>query len=464
MNFDRESFINAKAQDSAVALMSGNSSPVTYGQLRQLSSDLKNLYQAGFMMLRIENTLEALAFYIAAVEAKIPLMLLDQEIPEDYLFNLIEIYKPSFIVNTSNDYRGFSSLGLKVSALEIQKNNFELSEVNQNLGLLLATSGSTGSPKFVRLSHKAIRENARSISSALKINESERAITTLPSSYTYGLSVINSHIVAGASIVVTQVPMISNDFWELVSSFKVTSFAGVPTSYLLLKQMKWSPELYPSLRYVTQAGGRLQDDDRLYFLNLFGKSSVDFIIMYGQTEATARISICPTNILKENISAAGLVIPNGEIHINNQDSNGVGEVIYRGPNVMMGYAESATDLKLGDVLQGELVTGDLGYLSNSILFLTGRTKRIVKIFGVRVSLDDVDAWLSKYGRAVSVQGNDSVVIFLENESVDITEAKASLAQHLGVNSRGIKFQLIREIPLMSSGKIDFQTLQKLVSS
>lgn len=459
-------FINQLAPDSKIAFHSelAVEKNVSYGDLRVLSRELNLICNKSLIILRIENSPEVLAFYAAAMEAKIPVMLLDEEIPKEQVDKLVKTYLPGYLVNFQFSFDGFSDISLENSKIHFQCSSLIPSEVNENLGLLLATSGSTGSPKFVRLSHLAIRSNADSISQALHLDENEKAITTLPSSYTYGLSVINSHLHVGGSIVVTQLPLISSDFWALVKNFEVTSFAGVPTSYLLLKQMKWSPKEFSSLRYVTQAGGRLQDKDRQYFLDLFEEFGVDFVVMYGQTEATARITICPKDILKLHISAAGIVIPGGAIHIANPDANGIGEVIYKGPNVMMGYAESAKDLILEDSLKGELVTGDLGYLSDFVLYLTGRTKRIVKIFGVRVSLDDVDSWLSDFGKSASVQGNDSVEIFIENENADLSEIRSKLATYLNVNPRGISIRHINVIPLLSSGKIDYQELLRIAST
>ena len=448
-------FISHEADSESIALLGGNSEVITYGELRNLAKMLKQSYKGGIALLKIANRLQELSLYISFIEAKIPVMLLDSNIENDYFELLVKSYRPSLIVAQEAPEQDYS---LSSIANSVWVRNSAGSPANPLLGQLLATSGSTGSPKFVRLSHGAVRANARDIAAGLNIDTTDRGITCLPSSYTYGLSIVNSHIYAGASVVVTDETVVSQEFWELFNQYAVTSFAGVPTSYKFLKQMRWSPAKYKSLRYVTQAGGRLHDDDRKYFLDLFESNGIDFMIMYGQTEATARITICPPSFLKHNISTAGFAIQNGELHINDADEEGVGSVVYKGPNVMLGYAESADDLLLGDINKGVLETGDLGYLKENALFLTGRSKRIVKIFGIRVSLDDVDAWINQSASGVALQGNDCLEIFVEASDTNLENLKSGLSKKLSVHPSGIKIHIVESLPLLTSGKIDMQSL------
>lgn len=452
-------FISPFVDSNATALTNNTKQVVTYGELRELSDLLSQEYTGGIALFQIANKIHELSLYIAFVEARIPIMLVDQNIDRNYFDVLVESYKPSIVVTEHSIARDYEK---STNDDKIWHRKTPGAPVNPLLGMMLTTSGSTGNPKFVRLSHDAVRANARDIAAGLDVDETHRAITCLPSSYTYGLSIVNSHIHAGASIVVTDETVVSKEFWELVEEFSITSFAGVPTSYKLLKQMRWSPSRYKSLKYVTQAGGRLHDEDRLYFLDLLGSYSIKFIIMYGQTEATARITICPADFLESNISTAGFAIPNGELFIDDQDENGIGSVFYKGPNVMLGYAETAEDLLLGDVNKGTLETGDLGYLLNGALFLTGRSKRIVKVFGIRVSLDDVDSWINKTATGVALQGNDCLEIFVEKSDANVSDLKTELSRKLSVHSSGIRIHEIDALPLLNSGKIDMQTLAGMV--
>jgi acyl-coenzyme A synthetase/AMP-(fatty) acid ligase len=128
---------------------------------------------------------------------------------------------------------------------------------------------------------------------------------------------------------------------------------------------------------------------------------------------------------------------------------------------MMGYAATSQELARGDDMGGVLETGDLGYLKHGLLFITGRTKRIVKIFGTRVSLDDIDRWLCEFGNGVSVQGNDCVVLFMEQLSVEAEHVRSMLSKHLGVHATGIKVVLVKALPLLSNGKINLTMLSKM---
>lgn len=454
-------FLSATVGAYQTALFNSFGRVVTYGQLRDLSAEIKGSLSKGFVLARISNDLDSVKFLVAAIEARVPVMVVDEKVDSEYFENLIHLYKPNFLYSGLNDYPGFKRLTLLEGEVELLERESARSNVHPSLGLMLGTSGSTGNPKFVRLSHEAIRSNAVSIAEGLNIVESDVAVTCLPCSYSYGLSIVNTHLALGASVLVTNESVVSEVFWTELQANDVTSFAGVPTTYRMLKQMRWSPARYPSLRYMTQAGGKLNDEDRKYFLDLLKPSGIQFIVMYGQTEATARITICPQNLLEKNITTAGPPIPNGTILISEPDASGVGDVIYSGPNVMMGYAESEIDLKRGDELSGLLRTGDLGYQKDGMLFLTGRAKRIVKVFGVRISLDDVDNWVSEFGNGVAIQGDDSVVIFIESPKVEIASIKRAIANRLGVHPSGVRVSTIESWPLLTSGKIDMQFLTHL---
>ena len=457
-----QSLLSISAPDMAVALFDGEGRAYSYGDLRRLADQVKELKIEGLVLVFIANQIDSVAGYLALVQAGVPVMLVGEEVDSSYKEKIIESYSPSYLLSSSEMSINYQVLGLTFGDWQLYQRENSASLVNESLGLMLGTSGSTGSPKFVRLSHMAIRANANDIMEALNILPTDTAITCLPCSYSYGLSIVNSHVAAGSRILVSDSSIVNKDFWSMVEKHCVTSFAGVPTTYKLLRQMRWSPKGNLSIKYMTQAGGRLHDVDREYFINLLSPFGMEFIVMYGQTEATARITICPSDLLKMNISTPGLPIPNGEIQIKESNAEGIGRVVYVGKNVMMGYATSGSDLLRGDDLNGILDTGDLGYLVNGALFLTGREKRIVKVFGVRVSLDDVDAWLIEFGNGASIQGNDRIEIFFDTGSVDAHEVKRVISQRLGVHSSGVNVNVIDKIPLLRNQKIDIQALSELI--
>ncbi|GAB3804813.1 AMP-binding protein [Humibacter antri] len=445
---------------SATALIDGDSS-LTYQSLRDSAQAMRRVAR-GIVMLRIENTLPAIETYAACVDGGHPVLLIDRDATHEYVEDLAARYRPAAIANVPFDVHGFSRTEAPHAPIDWQAADGQAADAHPDLALLLTTSGSTGSPKLVRLSRTAVLSNAESIADGLGIGETERAITSLPPSYTYGLSVINSHLIRGASLILTNESVVAQPFWREVTQFGATSFAGVPTTYRMLKQMRWDAAQYPSLRYLTQAGGRLSDELREHFLDMTERLGAKFFVMYGQTEATARMTITRPELLRMEISTAGEPVSGGSLSIVNADEHGEGEVVYSGPNVMMGYAENVSDLSRGDDLGGVLATGDLGYLCDGALFITGRSKRIVKIFGVRVSLDDIDRWLASRVNGTAVQGEDRVDVFVQAPLEDPESLRSELSSYIRVHPSGVRVHTVDEIPLLSSGKINYQALRSAV--
>jgi acyl-CoA synthetase (AMP-forming)/AMP-acid ligase II len=331
--------------------------------------------------------------------------------------------------------------------------------------LLLSTSGTTGSPKFVRLSRRNVESNAQAIAGYLGLRPSERAITSLPLHYAYGLSVLNSHLSSGGCVVLTEESLIRPEFWKTFSRWGCTSLAGVPYSFQILTRVGFERFALPSLRTMTQAGGRMDEGNVLKYGALMKGRGGRLFIMYGQTEATARIAYLPPDRLCEKAGSVGVAIPGGTLSIERDGEGAVprgqtGELVYRGPNVMLGYAESSEDLALGDQLGGTLRTGDLGHLdADGFLYLTGRRNRISKVYGLRISLDEVEGRLRGRG-AVAVSGTDGkIVVFCETGDAPAHELwRRELAGLYKVNINAFEFRSIPALPLNAAGKIDYGRL------
>jgi acyl-coenzyme A synthetase/AMP-(fatty) acid ligase len=327
--------------------------------------------------------------------------------------------------------------------------------LHPDLALLLPTSGTTGSPKLVRLSEGNLRANAASIVDYLGIDAGERAIASLPFHYSYGLSVLNSHLLAGAAVVIPAEGLIRPSFWDAFEAYGCTSFAGVPYSYALLERTGWDRRALPTLRTMTQAGGRLDPESQLRMHVELGKRGARFVVMYGQTEATARIAWVPPEQLVEKAGSIGIAIPGGHLSVE------AGELVYRGPNVMLGYAEAATDLARGDELGGVLRTGDLGHMdADGFFHVTGRKARFAKVYGLRVSLDDVEALVRDGGPAAAVAaGDESVRVFIE-PAADRSPASVRdrLAGAFRLARRTWDVREVPALPLLSSGKVDYAAL------
>ena len=258
-----------------------------------------------------------------------------------------------------------------------------------DLAALVYTSGTTGDPKGVMISHANLAANTDSI------GPGERAACVLPFHYSYGASVLHTHLTRGASILLENSLMYPGPVLERMVSERVTSLAGVPsTFYVLLGRADLRRYDLSSIRYVTQAGGRMDEARIQEFRAVL--PGADFIVMYGQTEATARLTWLPAPDLGRKPGSAGRAIPGVEVVVRGQDGRElptgvVGEVCARGDNVMMGYWNDAegTARTLRD---GWLHTGDLGYLDDEgYLFLTGRTWEMIKSGAYRIAPAEIEA-------------------------------------------------------------------------
>jgi long-subunit acyl-CoA synthetase (AMP-forming) len=310
------------------------------------------------------------------------------------------------------------------------------------------------------LSYRALDANARSISEYLGLGPDQRALTTLPVSYSYGLSVVNSHLSAGASVVLKTVSIISREFVETVKGERVTSLAGVPSWYQMLLRTGFDKADTPNLRTLTQAGGKLDERSKRAVLDIAERKGIRFFVMYGQTEASARMSYVPPELLRNNMDSIGKAIPGGQMTLD-QDTS---EIIYKGPNVMMGYAESASDLALPDECGGVLKTGDIGTVDEAGLFrVTGRLKRFVKLSGNRYGLDEIEAELSRQvHQPIAVTGRDERLgVFVEGVDSEQTESvKSCLSKTYGLHHSLFRVVLVDQLPLLSSGKKDYGDLLK----
>lgn len=419
-----------------------------------LASPAKSL-----VFLFCRNTSPCVVAYLGAIEAGHAVAMLDEALAAEFRTRLIDLYQPEFVVaadvllNPGTDYDVASS---PVGLFLWRRRAHGAVPPHPDLALLLSTSGSTGTPKFVRLTRRNVESNARSIRAGLGIDGDERPITSLPLHYSYGLSVLNSHLIAGAKIVVSNASLMTPDFWNTVRDRQCTSWAGVPYSYQILKRLDLDKLNVPSLRTLTQAGGRLHTDLVAQFHARMIDRGGRFFVMYGQTEATARISILPSHMLPEKLGSAGQAIAGGVLSVDPETS----EIRYQGPNVMMGYAESRQDLMLDDFMGGVLPTGDLGYLdADGCLFLTGRRKRDAKVFGLRLNMDEVEEMLRGYGPTAVIAGNEKLVIYCEHgDTVAFTQYTKDLSSRLKLHAGAFEFHRVHQLPLNANGKIDYPKL------
>ncbi len=340
-------------------------------------------------------------------------------------------------------------------------------ELHDDLAALMSTSGSTGAPKTVRLSHDNLLTNARSIAGYLRIDERDRAATTLPLSYCYGLSVLHTHLLRGASLLLTDRSVIDGQFWDLFGDNRCTSFAGVPYTFDLLDRIDFAHMRIPHLRYVTQAGGRLAPDRVRRYAELGRRHGWDFYVMYGATEATARMSYLPPDLAAAHPASIGRPIPGGRFTLEPVDDwpeAGVGELVYHGPNVMMGYAEGPEDLVLGRTVE-DLHTGDIARCGADGLYeVLGRRARFVKMYGLRIDLQRVQDVLAQHGvqNCCTNDGDDRLIVATNADSVADPQALAAGAA--GIPASAVTVVKLPELPVLASGKPDYAAVRAAASA
>jgi acyl-CoA synthetase (AMP-forming)/AMP-acid ligase II len=448
-------FWNFSSEEQKFAVITSKNS-YTYKELNETidtkRQDLSGSNKSLVLML-CKQDFDVLAMYIAALRSNHAVMLLDNDMDELLLEDIIKIYKPLWIYGSCNskDYH-------MVGKLLWKRNESPNAIIHPDLAILLSTSGTTGSQKFVRLSYANIQSNAKSIVKYLKIDSSERGIANLPISYSYGLSIINSHLVAKATLLLTSESVISKSFWEFFERHEATSFGGVPYTYQMLQKIGFLKRKFSHLRYFTQAGGRLNEK----LVRMFGEYALGnaqrFYVMYGQTEASPRISYIPPEKLLDKTGTIGQAIPCGILELAVETN----ELIYKGPNVMLGYANSLEDLSKGDEHFGILHTGDTASVDEDGFFaITGRIKRFVKLFGLRVNLDEVEKMLeTQLQKTVACTGTDDrMIILVESENLE-EQIQSLISSVYKLHHSAYHIKVVETIPRLLNGKINYSQMKE----
>ena len=397
------------------------------------------------VLLETRNDITTLVHYLGALAAKHVVLPVDAR--RDHTA-IEEAYEPDIVIDDGG----------------IHHRRHDERPMHEDLALLMSTSGSTGSPKLVRLSHTNLVANAVVIAEYLGIRESDRAATTLPMSYCYGLSVIHSHLLAGAGLILTDRSVVDEEFWQLFRRHRGSSFAGVPYTFELLESVGFDAADLPDLRYMTQAGGRMPPERVHRFAELARDAGLELFVMYGATEATARMSYLPTELALSRPNTIGRPIRGGSFSIEPSDDwadDDVGELIYRGPNVMMGYAHEPADLELGKTVE-TLHTGDIARLCPDGLYeVVGRNSRFVKMYGLRIDLQQIEAALRGQGmRAFCASDDDALVVAVAGKHDD-RDVQRAVSDAAGVPAGAVRAVTVEELPLLPSGKPDYETVRQL---
>ena len=442
---------------------------ITYQELLSVADELgSQVKQRCLVLIACTNSFSSLAGYVGFMRAGIVPLLISNKIDDQLLSKVIESYQPDYLYLPPEKSISFQNCEtvFKYEDYELKKNNFESAyPLHEDLALLLSTSGSTGSPKYVRQSYRNIESNTAAIVNYLGITEEDRAITTMPMNYTYGLSIINTHLYKGASIILTEDSLINKHFWEALSDNQATTLAGVPYIFEILKKLRFKKMDLPNLKYITQAGGKLEQELCVEFAKICTQKNIKFYIMYGQAEATARISYLPWEQVLQKPGSIGIPIPGGKIWLEDGDGMVIkegfmaGELVYQGDNVTLGYAKNRFELQKGDENLGILYTGDLAKRDqDDYYYIVGRKKRYLKMFGNRINLDEIEQLIRSEGNECACSGiDDALKIFITEPEVE-NRIKKYISQKTGIHIKGFEIIVVDEIPRNETGKILYSEL------
>ena len=425
--------------------------PVTYADLDRMVHDVAERLGSTrrLVLLSGANRLDALVWYLGALRGGHVVLLTGDRHVDD----LVDVHDPDV------------TLVRRDGLLELDERRIGTThDLHPELALLLSTSGSTGSPKLVRLSRRNVVSNAAAIASYLGLGAADRAITSLPMQYCYGLSVIHSHLSVGASIVLTSTSVVDPCFWDAVERHGVTNFAGVPHTFELLDRTGFVERPPTGIRFVTQAGGRMDPETVRRYGRLGAAHGWDLYVMYGQTEATARMAYLPPEVATSRPDAVGVPIPGGTFRLEPFDgaAPGTGEVVYSGPNVMLGYAEGPADLARGAEVE-ELRTGDVGRIAaDGLLEIVGRRRDIVKPFGLRIDLGRVDQLLADHGIDGRCAGDDDGVAVGVVGPHDLASVETLLRAETSLPVGAVAVGALDELPRLDTGKLDRRALLETV--
>lgn len=464
-------FLNLdKQKQDKIAIIDNDGHRITYAQLIKYSKDIGNKVEPRSIVFCLcKNTAGSLAGYIGFIEKTAVPVTLNDKIDRLLLDTLIEAYVPRYIwvpeeLKESFNYDNvFCTLGYCLLKLENK-----IYPVNDKLQLLMTTSGTTGSPKFVRYKKGNLESNAKNVALAFGWTDKERGICDLGMQYTMGLNVINTHLYVGATVLLTTHNLMSSEFWEYIKKEKGTNFTGVPFSYDILSRLHFDKMELPDLQTFAQGGGKVSDKRFTELSDYANKTGKRFVPTFGTTETSARLSLLPSELTKDKVGSIGRAIPEGEMFL--VDENGTiitdliaeGELCYRGPNVTMGYALSHEDLIKDDEWNGEFHTGDLAKRDkDGCYYITGRKSRFLKLLSYRVGLDQTEKLIQEqFNIECACTGSDQRMDIYITRNTLKNDVLSFISEKTGLFRNLFKVFVVDTIPRNNSGKIAYKELGK----
>lgn len=450
-----------KKKCSKIAVIDDSSRNVTYGDLCNFASVFaSHIHSRALVFILAENRIGSLLGYVSALSYKIVPLIISAKTEHSLYQNLFDKYAPEYLW-VPEEMANVLGYDVVFSAWEyaLLRTGNPPVPMYEELSLLLPTSGSTGSPKLVRHSYRNIEANADNVRRLFDLTENEKAMAILPMHYTMGLSVIASHLLAGATLLLSNRSLLDRGFWGMLK--EATSFTGVPYSYDILIKMRFTRMDLPNLRIITQGGGKLTEEMWKTLTQYAEEKGKQFIATYGQSECTARMAYLPAHLAKSKVCSIGIAEPGGQLSIIDKDGKetfegeATGEMVFRGENVTLGYATSREDLQKGDENQGVMHTGDMAHRdADGCYFIVGRLKRFLKIYGLRIGLDEVESLIkSEYHIDCYCKGDDEKLVVLVTTPSVVEELPAFIEEKTHLFHQKVHVQLVDAILRNETGKV-----------
>ncbi len=457
-----------KKDKNSIALIDSGDDCATYGEIIDFGASFYNcIKKRTLIFVLCSNCVGAVMGYLGSMMNRIVPLMLSDSMDSKQMENLIHIYRPEYIWKPENMVGDKEKVAFSGRSYALVSTGLSSYPLYEELSLLLTTSGSTGSPKLVRHSYENLEAQARNISEFFELDHKERPMVDLPINYTYGLSVLNSHLYSGATILLTSRNVLDLNYWAFLKKENATSFTNVPYSYEILKKLHVFQMELPSLKTFSQGGGKLNEELHKEFAEYALRTGRRFIVTYGQTEGSARMAYLPAEYAIKKCGSIGKAIPNGHLFLVDEDGkeidepNVVGEMVYQGPNVTLGYAKTGEDLILGDERHGILYTGDMVKRDEEgFYYIVGRKKRFLKLCGYRISLDECEDMIkAAFHIECACVGNDEYMNIYVTTMQDHDGIRKYISAKTKMNSNVFRVLYLERLPRNEAGKILYSKLQ-----
>ncbi|MDP5200389.1 AMP-binding protein [Flavobacterium sp. DG2-3] len=433
----------------------------TFKQIHE-SLDIEDLRAVVFIYN--DNQLPAIETFLNFYQKKYTVALLNAGLHPEFKQNLEDEYRPAYIFDPSRtEVGGYDLKQVSKDIAVFKRKEIRLYPIHGDVKLLMSTSGTTGSPKFVKISDHNLVQNALSIMEYMPITEHDVVPLNVPINFVYGFSIFTTNCIKAKTIVCTDRDVLQKEFWSDLTEYGYSTLSGVPYFYELLQRFGFFKKDTPTLRYLTHTGGMLNQELANVISNYTDNYNKLFFAQYGQTEASGRMAVLPPNDFKDKGTSIGFTVKNGRFEI---DEN-TGELIYYGPNVSGGYANNIFDLQHYDETD-KLYTGDLAEKDElGYYHIKGRIKRIMKLFGMRLNLDEVEVLLKN-----ELGGQTFICISVQDKYLGVIHQDETLSREtitqvtkekLGLHASSIKNYYFDQVPLTVNGKVDYPALNRSIN-